>query len=48
MVRHGSHSDPIMDEEVHRILMEELKLHYPGDDSDYLDGPICMYENFRE
>ena len=48
VVRHGNHSVPIVDEEVSRILMEEFKLHYPGDDLDYLDGPICMHENFRE
>ena len=48
VVRHGDHSDLIVDEEVHRILMEEFELHYPGDEEDYLGGPICMYENFRE
>jgi len=48
VVGQGDQSDPIVHEEVHRVLMEEFKLHYAGDDSDYLDGPICMHENFRE
>jgi len=48
VVRHGCHSDPIVDEEVSRVLMEEFKAHYPGDDLDYLDSPICIHENLRE
>lgn len=48
VVRHGDHSVPIVDAEVHRVMMEEFELHYTGNEEDYLDGPICMYENFRE
>jgi len=48
VVRHGCHSEPIVDEEVSRMLMEEFKAHYPGDDLDYLDSPICIHENLRE
>jgi hypothetical protein len=48
VVRHGCHSDPIVDEEVSRLLMEEFKAHYPGDHLDYLDSPICIHENLRE
>jgi len=48
VVRHGDMSVPVVDAEVHRILMDEFKLHYAGDDEDYLGGPICMHENFRE
>jgi len=48
VVRHGDASVPIVHAEVHRILMDEFKLHYQGDDEDYLGGPICMHENLRE
>jgi hypothetical protein len=48
VVRHGDASVPIVHAEMHRILMDEFKLHYQGDNEDYLGVRICMHENLRE
>jgi len=46
VVRHSDLSD--IDDNVHRILMEEIEKHYPGDEDDFLDVRICQCECLRE
>jgi len=46
VVRHSDLSD--INDYVHRILMEEIEKHYPGDKDDFLDVRICESECRRD